>query len=80
MFQVESCFQIRNFPVNIETTIVRYKIVSEVFGGGKKISRVRFSSSSGDVVHSNEKIVQVCNSFVLKGLLDKHFSGEKEQP
>lgn len=58
-FQVESCFQIRNFPVNIETTIVKYKIVSEVFGGGKKISRVRFSSSSGDVVHSNEKIVQV---------------------
>ena len=56
---MESCFQIRNFPVNIETTIVRYKIVSEVFGGGKKISRVRFSSSSGDIVHSNEKIVQV---------------------
>ena len=65
IFQVESCFQIRNFPVNIETTIVRYKIVSEVFGGGKKISRVRFSSSSGDVVHSNEKIVQVCFSFVF---------------
>ena len=38
---------------------MRYKIVSEVFGGGKKISRVRFSSSSGDIVHSNEKIVQV---------------------
>ena len=58
-FEVESCFQIRNFPVNIETTIVKYKIISEVFGGGKKISRVRFSSSSGEVVHSNEKIVQV---------------------
>ena len=80
MFQVESCFQIRNFPVNIETTIVRYKIVSEVFGGGKKISRVRFSSSSGDVVHSNEKIVQVCISFVLEALMDNNFSGEKEQP
>ena len=77
---MESCFQIRNFPVNIETTIVRYKIVSEVFGGGKKISRVRFSSSSGDVVHSNEKIVQVCISFVLEGLIDQNFSGEKEQP
>ena len=58
-FQVESCFQIRNFPVNIETTIVKYKIISEVFAGGKKISRVRFSSSAGEVVHSNEKIVQV---------------------
>jgi hypothetical protein len=58
-FEVESCFQIRNFPVNIETTIVKYKIISEVFAGGKKISRVRFSASSGEVVHSNEKIVQV---------------------
>lgn len=66
--------------MNIETTIVRYKIVSEVFGGGKKISRVRFSSSSGDVVHSNEKIVQVCISFILEGLMGKNISGEKEQP
>ena len=72
-FQVESCFQIRNFPVNIETTIVRYKIVSEVFGGGKKISRVRFTSSSGDVVHSNEKIVQVCFRLLLECLLCNNF-------
>ena len=72
-FQVESCFQIRNFPVNIETTIVRYKIVSEVFGGGKKISRVRFTSSSGDVVHSNEKIVQVSFRLLLECLLCDNF-------
>lgn len=58
-FEVESCFQIRNFPTNIETTIVKYKIVAEIFGGGKKISRVRFTSSNGELAHSNEKIVQV---------------------
>ena len=74
---MESCFQIRNFPVNIETTIVRYKIVSEVFGGGKKISRVRFSSSSGDVVHSNEKIVQVVFSFPRMSYMDQTFQVRK---
>ena len=58
-FQVESCFQIRNFPTNIETTIVKYKIMAEIYEGGKKISRVRFSSPAGELSHSNEKIIQV---------------------
>ena len=58
-FELESCFQIRNFPVNIETTIVKYNIVAETFKGGKKISRVRFATNNGDLAHSNEKIIQV---------------------
>ena len=58
-FELESCFQIRNFPVNIETTIVKYKIMAEIYEGGKKISRVRFATNNGDLAHSNEKIIQV---------------------
>ena len=58
-FELESCFQIRNFPVNIETTIVRYKIMAEIYEGGKKISRVRFATNNGDLAHSIEKNVQV---------------------
>ena len=58
-FELESCFQIRNFPVNIETTIVKYRIMAEIYEGGKKISRVRFATNNGDLAHSNEKIIQV---------------------
>ena len=58
-FELESCFQIRNFPVNIETTIVKYKIMAEIYEGGKKISRVRFATNNGDLAHANEKIIQV---------------------
>ena len=58
-FEVESCFQIRNFPVNIETTIVKYKIMAEIYEGGKKISRVRLATNNGELAHSTEKIIQV---------------------
>ena len=58
-FEVESCFQIRNFPVNIEKTIVKYKIMAEIYEGGKKISRVRFATNNGELAHSTEKIIQV---------------------
>ena len=58
-FEVESCFQIRNFPVNIEKTIVKYKIMAEIYEGGKKISRVRLATNNGELAHSTEKIIQV---------------------
>ena len=58
-FEVESCFQIRNFPVNIEKTIVKYKIMAEIYEGGKKISRVRIATNNGELAHSTEKIIQV---------------------
>ena len=32
-FQLESCFQIRNFPTNIETTNVKYRVQAETFKG-----------------------------------------------
>ena len=56
----ESCFQIRNFPINIETTNIKYRIVAEVFKGGRKFSRVRLVVKSKDAAtHTKEQIVLV---------------------
>jgi hypothetical protein len=56
----ESCFQIRNFPINIETTNIKYRIVAEVFKGGKKFSRVRLVVQSKEApTHTKEQIVLV---------------------
>lgn len=46
-FELESCFQIRNFPTNIETTNIRYRIEAETYrASGRKVSRVRFVTQS----------------------------------
>jgi hypothetical protein len=59
-FVTESCFQIRNFPINIETTNIKYRIVAEVFKGGRKFSRVRLVVKNKDAAtHTKEQIVLV---------------------
>ncbi|XP_023336836.1 integrin alpha-PS1, partial [Eurytemora carolleeae] len=65
-FQLESCFQIRNFPPNIETTLLKYKITAEVFKGGRKFSRVRFDTNTKELTHTMEKRVQV-RKYMLDG-------------
>jgi hypothetical protein len=58
----ESCFQIRNFPINIESTTIKYRIVAEVFKGGRKFSRVRLVAKNKDSpTHTTEQIIPVGN-------------------
>jgi hypothetical protein len=58
----ESCFQIRNFPINIESTTIKYRIVAEVFKGGRKFSRVRLVAKNKDSpTHTTEQIIPVRN-------------------
>ena len=60
-FIVESCFLIKNFPPNIETTHIRYRLDAEIFPGGfgRKVSRIRFGDNRSNSSHSSEKIVAV---------------------
>jgi integrin alpha 7 len=60
-FIIESCFLIKNFPPNIETTHIRYRLDAEIFPGGfgRKVSRIRFGDNRSNSSHSSEKIVAV---------------------
>lgn len=58
-FPVKSCFLIKNFPHNIESTHLRYALTAEVFLGGRRVSRVRFGDSSSNASHVSEKTVAV---------------------
>ncbi len=58
-FSIKSCFLIKNFPHNIESTHLRYSLNAEVFPGGRRVSRMRFGDSSSNATHVSEKTVQV---------------------
>ncbi len=59
-FVVESCFLIKNFPSNIETTYIRYALEAEAFPGGRRpVSRVRFGDRYSNSSHYRENIVPI---------------------
>ena len=58
-FLIESCFLIKNFPPNIETTHIRYRLAAEVFSGGRMVSRIRFGDARSNATHVRENTVAV---------------------
>ena len=58
-FLLESCFLIKNFPPNIETTHIRYRLAAEVFNGGRMVSRIRFGDARSNATHIRENTVAV---------------------
>ena len=58
-FLLESCFLIKNFPPNIETTHIRYRLAAEVFNGGRMVSRIRFGDARSNATHVRENTVAV---------------------
>ena len=56
---MESCFQIKNFPSNIDRTFISYRLVAEAFPGGRKVSRFRFGDHKSNASHVSEKTVAV---------------------
>ncbi|XP_040565831.2 integrin alpha-PS1-like [Lepeophtheirus salmonis] len=58
-FGIESCFLIKNFPPNIETTHIKYTLDAEIFPGGRRVSRVRFGDKRSNSSYQSEKIIAV---------------------
>eukprot|EP00096_Caligus_rogercresseyi_P010607 TRINITY_DN3934_c0_g1_i1.p1 TRINITY_DN3934_c0_g1~~TRINITY_DN3934_c0_g1_i1.p1 ORF type:complete len:1077 (+),score=263.50 TRINITY_DN3934_c0_g1_i1:151-3381(+) len=58
-FGIESCFLIKNFPPNIETTHIKYTLDAEIFPGGRHVSRVRFGDKRSNSSYQSEKIIAV---------------------
>ena len=58
-FRLESCFMIKNFPPNIDRTFISYRLMAEVFPGGRKVSRIRFGDAKSNASHVSEKTAQV---------------------
>ncbi|TRY70313.1 hypothetical protein TCAL_06649 [Tigriopus californicus] len=63
-FTIEACFEIKQFPKNVESAHLAFQVEAEIFTGGRKISRIHFSNPNPDDYpsHVSRKILEIRRS------------------
>eukprot|EP00095_Tigriopus_kingsejongensis_P007065 snap_masked-scaffold1121_size61474-processed-gene-0.4 protein:Tk07065 transcript:snap_masked-scaffold1121_size61474-processed-gene-0.4-mRNA-1 annotation:"hypothetical protein DAPPUDRAFT_60396" len=62
-FKIEACFEIKQFPKNVESAHLAFQLEAEIFPGGRKISRIQFDGSNETSSnHISRKILEIRRS------------------
>lgn len=63
-FSIEACFEIKQFPKNVESAHLAFQVEAEIFTGGRKISRIHFSNPKPNDYpsHVSRKILEIRRS------------------